>query len=139
MGLKDFVSMIVTGQSNSGKSVFIVNCLKHKFLHEFPLENIWFFSKTLKTDLTYRPIISYYTKKKVKPRIFNEVDFKIIDSLIKSQEEIGLQQMVSKTKEDQPKLPKYLFVFDDMMNSKQFRSYKSDLSFFSMLCRHFGV
>jgi hypothetical protein len=91
MGLKDFVSMICTAQSNSGKSVFIVNCLKHKFLHEFKLENIWFFSKTLKTDLTYRPIISYYTKKKVKPWIFTEVDFKMIDELIKTQEQIGLQ------------------------------------------------
>lgn len=62
MDLSDFVSMICTGQSNSGKSVFLVNCLKHKFLHEFDLENIWFFSKTLKTDLTYRPVIQYYVE-----------------------------------------------------------------------------
>lgn len=90
MNIDKFISIIISGQSNCGKSNFVVNLLRFKLIHEFDLENIWFFSKTIKTDLTYRPIFKYFAENKIKPKIYDTVDFKMINQIVKTQEEVGI-------------------------------------------------
>lgn len=47
---------IICGQSNSGKSVILNNMFKHKLAHEYNPEDIYFFSKTIRGDLKYKPL-----------------------------------------------------------------------------------
>lgn len=47
--------------------------------------------------------------------------------------------MVAKSKDDQPKLKKILFIFDDMLSDKAFKHHTSKLSTFSTLSRHYGI
>lgn len=73
---------IICGQSNSGKTVVLNNLLKHKLLHEYKPEDIYIFSQTVKGDLNYWPVLLYIANKDIKPKIFDNVDFKTINEII---------------------------------------------------------
>lgn len=49
--------MLIVGQSNSGKSVLLNNLFKKKLIYEYSPENIYFFSTTIRGDLTYKPLL----------------------------------------------------------------------------------
>jgi hypothetical protein len=66
----------------SGKSVILNNMLKKKLIHEYNPKDIYIFSKTVKGDLAYKPILKYIVNKDVKPKIYNNVDFKIINDIV---------------------------------------------------------
>ena len=74
-----------------------------------------------------------------KLNIYDNVDFKKINDIVKKQESIGINQMYALSKKDEPELPKILFIFDDMLSDKAFKHHKSELSGFSCLCRHYGI
>jgi hypothetical protein len=42
--------------------------------------------------------------------------------------------MYAQTKSDEPELKKILFIFDDMLSDKGFKSHTSQLATFSTLC-----
>lgn len=130
---------IICGQSNSGKSVILNNLFKHKLVHEYKPEDIYFFSKTVRGDLKYKPLFKYLAGLKTKINIFDKVDFQKINDIVKGQESVGINQMFAQSKEDEPKLKDIVFVFDDMLSDKAFKHHTSDLSSFSCLCRHYGV
>lgn len=130
---------IICGQSNSGKSVILNNIFRYKLLHEYPAKDIYFFSKTIRGDLTYKPTLKILSSSGSQINIFPKVDFQIIDKIVKKQEQIGINQMISKDKGSEPVLPKILFIFDDMLSDKGFKHHTSDLSTFSTLCRHYGI
>ena len=131
--------MIICGQSNSGKSVILNNMFKRKLVHEYNPEDIYFFSKTARGDLKYKPLFKYLATKKKKIQVFDKVDFNKINEIVKSQESVGQNQMFALKKEDEPKLKSIVFVFDDMLSDKAFKHHTSDLSTFSCLCRHYGI
>lgn len=131
--------LIICGQSMSGKSVVLNNMLQKKLIHEYKPEDIHIFSKTVKGDLTYKPVLKYIVDKGKKPNIYNTVDFKIINDIVAKQEKVGINQMYAKTKEDEPKLKKILFIFDDMLSDKGFKSHTSQFATFATLCRHYGI
>jgi septin family protein len=74
---------IICGQSNSGKSVILNNLFKHKLVHEYKPEDIYFFSKTVWGDLKYKPLFKYLANKKQKINIFDKVDFNKINEIVK--------------------------------------------------------
>ena len=47
--------------------------------------------------------------------------------------------MFALKQEDEPKLKDIVFIFDDMLGDKVFKSHTSDLSTFSCLCWHYGI
>lgn len=51
------VCTLIVGQSNSGKTTILNNLLIKKLIWEYEPENIYFFSKTIVGDKTYRPIL----------------------------------------------------------------------------------
>lgn len=60
LGLKKLGPVtIICGQSNSGKSVILNNIFEHKLIYEYEPKNIYFFSKTIRGDLTYKPLLKY--------------------------------------------------------------------------------
>lgn len=65
----------------------------------------------------------------------------MIEELITKQEEINMEKMVALNKEDcnDIKQNKYLFIFDDILNDKEFKRFDSKLALFSTLCRHFQI
>lgn len=130
---------IICGQSNSGKSVILNNLFKHKLVHEYDPKDIYFFSKTVRGDLKYKPLFKYLAGRKTKINIYDKVDFAKINEIVKGQETVGMNQMFAQKKEDEPELKNIVFVFDDMLSDKAFKHHTSDLSGFSCLCRHYGV
>lgn len=126
--------MIICGQSLSGKSVLLNNIFIKKLIWEYPPENIYFFNKTIRGDLTYKPLLKHLASQKKKINIFDKVDFEKINDIVKKQEQVGMSQMYALTKQDEPELKKILFIFDDMLSDKAFKHHKSSLSDFSCLC-----
>lgn len=80
------VCTMLVGQSASGKTTLLVNLLIKKLLHEYEPENIYFFSKTIVGDKTYRPILRYLADNDKTMNIYKVLDFKIIDKIVKEQE-----------------------------------------------------
>lgn len=60
---------IICGQSNSGKSVILNNLFKRKLVHEYEPDNIYFFSKTARGDLKYKPLFKFLATKSDKRKI----------------------------------------------------------------------
>lgn len=50
-------NIIICGQSQSGKTLLLVNMLLKFWIWKVPANNIYIFSKTACIDLTYRPLI----------------------------------------------------------------------------------
>lgn len=113
--------------------------MKNKLIHEYELENIYIFSMTCKTDLMYWPFFKLYVDNELKPKIYDKIDFKWIENLIKEQESVGFDQMIAMKKEDVVQMKKVLFIYDDMMQDKLFKWYDSQLSMFSCLCWHYNI
>lgn len=144
------VSTLIIGQSNSGKTTLLNNLLIKKLLWEYDPENIYFFSRTIMGDPSYRPILWYLAKNDLPINISKFVDFSIIDKIVDEQETRNINEMVKiepgetdydteaeESKEEPPK--KFLFIFDDILSDRQFKSYSSRLSTFSCDCRHSKV
>ncbi len=62
----------------SGKSVILNNLFKHKLIYEYSPENIYFFSTTIRGDLTYKPLLKYIAGNGHKINIKKEVDIEFI-------------------------------------------------------------
>lgn len=76
------VCTLLVGQSNSGKTTLLVNLLMHKLLWEYDAANIYFFSKTITGDKTYRPILRYLADNDLTMNISKTIDFNIIDKIV---------------------------------------------------------
>lgn len=113
--------MLIVGQSNSGKSVLLNNLFKKKLIYEYAPENIYFFSTTIRGDLTYKPLLWYFAHKGHKLNIKKEVDVEFIKKIMEHQEKIAENQMLAVSKSDEPALKKILFVFDDILSDKAFK------------------
>jgi septin family protein len=77
--------MIICGQSNSGKSVILNNIFRRKLIYEYECKNVYFFSKTIRGDLTYKPtlkLLSTRTDPPSKINIFKTVDFEMINKIV---------------------------------------------------------
>jgi hypothetical protein len=74
--------MLIVGQSNSGKSVLLNNLFKKKLIYEYSPENIYFFSTTIRGDLTYKPLLRYFAHKGYKLNIKKEVDVEFIKGIM---------------------------------------------------------
>jgi hypothetical protein len=143
------VCTLFIGQSNSGKTTILVNLLIHKLLWEYDADNIFFFSKTIMGDKTYRPVLRYLADNDMTMNISKHVDFDIIDKIVKEQELIKLKNMAAinpgesdfdtDAETDFVVPPKYLFIFDDIISDRQFKSYNSKLSDFSTYSRHYEI
>lgn len=57
---------------------------KRKLVHEYNPEDIYFFSKTVRGDLKYKPLFKYLAAKKKKIQVFDKVDFNKINEIVKS-------------------------------------------------------
>lgn len=73
---------IIAGQSNSGKSVLLNNLFKKKLIYEYAPENIYFFSSTIRGDLTYKPLLRYFAHLGHKLNIKKEVDVEFIKKIV---------------------------------------------------------
>ncbi len=62
---------------------------KWKLVHEYNPEDIYFFSKTIRGDLKYKPLFKYLATKKNKIHISDKVDFNKINEIVKAQENVG--------------------------------------------------
>jgi GTPase SAR1 family protein len=144
------VCTMLVGQSNSGKTTLLVNLLIKKLLWEYEPENIYFFSKTIVGDKTYRPILRYLADNDKTLNIYKNIDFKIIDKLVKDQEYDQIMRMATIDKDESdwesnaedPKIPaekRILFIFDDMLSDRQFKSHNSLFSDFTTYSRHYGI
>ena len=81
--------------------------------------------------------------------ISKHIDFDIIDKIVKEQELIKLKNMAAinpcesdfdtdaECENETP--PRYLFIFDDIISDRQFKSYNSKLSDFSTYSRHYEI
>lgn len=130
---------IVCGQSMSGKSVLLNNIFKNKLIYEYNPKNIYFFSTTIRGDLTYKPLLKYFAHGGHKLQIKKNVDVEYIQSIVERQEKIAHNQMLAMEKKDEPTLERILFVFDDMLADKAFKHHQSFLGSFATFCRHYGV
>lgn len=109
---------IVCGMSKSGKSTLLANWLAKRLIFEFDPNNIIFFSKTIKGDTTYKPIFAYLAEHAKKLNIHKSIKFNVIDDIMSKQETITNEIMVATSAQLEPVLPKYLFVFDDVIGDK---------------------
>lgn len=142
MGIKELpVCMMIIGQSNSGKTTLLVNLLIKKLIWEYPPENIYFFSKTIIGDKTYRPVLRYLASTDQAMNIYKSVDFNVINKIVEEQEDEQITEMaridasesdyVESDADDlevkpKPKTPKkFLFIFDDILSDRQFKSHSS--------------
>ena len=81
--------------------------------------------------------------------ISKHVDFDIIDKIVKEQELIKLKNMAAinpgesdfdtDAETDFVVPPKYLFIFDDIISDRHFKSHNSKLSDFSTYSRHYEI
>lgn len=87
--------------TRSGKTCLLHNILNKKLLYDIDPHNIYIFSKTAKYDMTYRPLIMYILDNTVGKlsQIHNEIDFNVMESIMKYQGDIMLSNMsLPKTK-----------------------------------------
>lgn len=63
----------------------------------------------------------------------------IIDDISENQKKIGLHNLSVQSKTEQIEMPKYLLIFDDIIDDKQFKHFGSTLSNFSTKCRHMNT
>lgn len=133
-------NIIIQGATRSGKSCLLHNILYKKLLKDVDPHNIYIFSKTAKFDLTYRPLIMYIldnTIGKLK-QIYNEIDFNVMENIMKNQGDIMLSNM-SLPKDKRQSLQKILCIFDDVIGDDQLKSYQSELSTYTTRSRHFNI
>jgi hypothetical protein len=133
-------STIIFGMTKSGKSTICCNLLCKKLLHEYDPDKILFFSKTIDTDLTYKPVFCCLAEMDQRIKIYDTIDFDVLQKIVDKQKAVKKRQMIAETKADEPKLDKYLVIFDDVLGDKNISSRgHSKLSDFSTRARHYNI
>ena len=136
--------MMVSGQSMSGKSNFILNLFKRRFIHQdLDFNNFYIFSSTAMANPQFRPLYKYIIKhtdvKNFSNMIYDTVNVDLIKNILRKQEQISKEMLMAKNKNVQPELPNYVFLFDDILSDKQFKHHGSFVNGLASMCRHYNI
>jgi hypothetical protein len=75
-------SIIMFGQTKSGKTTILMNYIIRKAIHEYDNNNIIIFSRTANTDITYRPLFLHLHKNENKINYYETIDINVLKEII---------------------------------------------------------